>query len=186
MPDTYPALCKTTTTTTGTADYTVSTVNNTTAHRTPKQAVADGSLSDGDTVHYLARDNTVTGDASFEEGLGIYTDSTNEISRLAANVIDGSSGPGTLVVWPGSGQRDIYILGAIPSLTARTDRANTFAQDQTFSALINLTETSTATAPTTTEYPNAGDTGFHHDTSGGRRDWVHNDGGTIFRVQMTI
>lgn len=128
--DSYGALIKTTTTTTGTNDYVLATVALTTAHRTPKQAVADGSLTDGDTVQYIARDTTVTGDASFELGEGVYTDATNEIARDAANVHDGSNGPGALTVWPGSGVRDIYLVVSPSAVGARIDRENVFTQDQ--------------------------------------------------------
>ena len=129
MADSYAALAKTTTATTGTLDYVLATVALTTAHRTPKQAVADGSLTDGDIVQYMVRDTTVTGDASFELGEGVYTDSTNEIARDAANVHDGSNGPGALTVWPGSGTRDIYLVVSPSNQLARLDRANTFTVD---------------------------------------------------------
>lgn len=51
--------------------------------------------------------------------------------------------------------------------------------------ILNLQQTSTAAPATTTEYPNDGDVGVHHDTAGGKRFWVWNDGGTIYSVQMT-
>ncbi len=126
MADSYGALIKTTTATTGTLDYVLATTALTTAHRTPKQAVADGSLSDGDIVQYMARDTKVTGDASFELGEGIYTDATNEIARDAANIHDGSNGPGVLTIWPGSGQRDIYLVVSPSVQGARLDRINNF------------------------------------------------------------
>ena len=103
------ALCKTTTSTTGTSNYVLSTANNVGPYRTPKQAVADSSLTDGDTVRYICWDTTTVGDALFELGRGIYTDATNVVARVAANVLDGSSGPGSLVSW-GAGTRDFYIL----------------------------------------------------------------------------
>ena len=130
MADSYGALIKTTTATTGTNDYVLDTTALTTAHRTPKQAVADGSLTDGDIVQYMVRDTTVTGDASFELGEGIYTDATNEIARDAANVHDGSNGPGALTVWPGSGLRDLYLVVSPSNQLARIDRVNAFTQNQ--------------------------------------------------------
>ena len=206
MPNTDAALCKTTTTTVGTADYVLSTALNSGPHRTPKQAVTAGSLSDGDTVHYICRDSTVTGNAVFEEGIGIYTDATNKVARIASNVLDnGEDGPGTLKVWGASGQRDFLILESI-----HPDRANTFLKPTQFDdsiivdgvvttsgsitagagllvsvATVNLTKTSTAADPTTTEYPNSGDVGVHHNTASGNRFFAWNDGGTIFKVQVT-
>lgn len=126
MADSYGALIKTTTSTTGTNDYVLETTALTTPHRTPKQAVADGSLTDGDIVQYMARDTTVTGDASFEIGEGIYTDASNEIARDAANVHDGSNGPGALVTWPGSGVRDVYLVVSPSVKIPRLDRSNVF------------------------------------------------------------
>lgn len=130
MADSYGALIKTTTLTTGTNDYVLETTALTTPHRTPKQAVADGSLTDGDIVQYMARDTAVTGDASFELGEGVYTDASNEIARDAANVHDGSNGPGALVTFPGSGVRDIYLAVSPSNKLARIDRANAFTQNQ--------------------------------------------------------
>jgi hypothetical protein len=130
MSDSYPALCKTTTATTGTSDYILNTANLATDHRTPKQAVTDGSLTDGDIVQYVVRDSTVTGDASFEKGEGVYTDASNTIARNSVDVEDGSNGPGVLVSWPGSGTRDVYIEGVRADKAARTDRANTFTGAQ--------------------------------------------------------
>lgn len=261
MADSYGALIKTTTATTGTLDYVLATTALTTAHRTPKQAVADGSLTDGDIVQYMARDTTVTGDASFELGEGVYTDATNEIARDAANVRDGSNGPGVLTVWPGSGQRDIYLVVSPSVKLARIDRANTFTETQTLLSifpffimddsdsvsaatvggeisfrmgatlagsigmpgsdgnmvirtqhaagtidlrtgsnvsavsidssgnvtikkLLALTQTSAATDPTTTEYPNDGDVGVHHNTVSGDRFFAWNDSATIYEVEM--
>lgn len=130
MTDSYGALIKTTTATTGTLDYVLATTALTTSHRTSKQAVTDGSLSDGDIVQYMVRDTTVTGDASFELGEGVYTDATNEIARDAANVHDGSNGPGALTVWPGSGTRDVYLVVSPSAKGARLDRANIFTESQ--------------------------------------------------------
>lgn len=44
--------------------------------------------------------------------------------------------------------------------------------------------TSAAADPTTTQYPNSGDHGFHHNTASGLRYHVWNDGGTIFKTLM--
>ena len=126
----YPMLCRTTTATSGTNPYVLSLTANLTAHRTPKQAVSDGSLADGDNVLYVCRNPTVLGDASFEFGEGTYNDTTNEISRSATNVFDGANGPGVLVSWPGSGTRDIYIIGSAGEKQARVDKSNTFTEDQ--------------------------------------------------------
>lgn len=140
MADSYGALIKTTTVTTGTLDYVLATTALTTPHRTPKQAVADGSLTDGDIVQYMARDTTVTGDASFEIGEGVYTDATDEIARDAANVHDGSNGPGALTVWPGSGVRDVYLVVTPSVQTARLDRSNTFLSTGSFTQTIESTD----------------------------------------------
>lgn len=102
-------LVKVVTSSTGTNDYVCSDPASQGPYRTDAQAVADGSLANGQEVHYYARDTTVTGDAKFEEGHGVYTSSTRTIARTAANVIDGSSGPGVLVDWGLSGQRDLYL-----------------------------------------------------------------------------
>lgn len=133
MPFAYPVLCKTTTTTDGTNDYVLSTANLSSAHRTPEQAVADGSLANGDTVTYICRDTTVTGDAAFEAGEGVYNHTTKTVSRLAANVFDSPTGPGSLHSWPASGVRDIYFIDVPPKKTARTDQDNSFSTDQTIS-----------------------------------------------------
>jgi hypothetical protein len=130
MADAHPALCKTTTATTGTSDYVLNTASLSSPHRTPKQAVADGSLSDGDIVTYVVWDTTVTGDASFEKGSGVYTDATNTIARNASDVEDGSSGPGVLISWPASGLRDVTLQAVPAPDVARTDRTNTFGADQ--------------------------------------------------------
>ena len=127
MADSYSALVKTTTASTGTNDYVLATAALTTPHRTPKQAVADTSITDGDIVQYAVRDTTVTGDASFELGEGVYDDATNTITRLAANVFDGSNGgPGNLVSWPGSGVRDVTFQVSPSVKLPRLDRANAF------------------------------------------------------------
>jgi len=126
----YPAKVRTTTATSGLNDY----VLNTSPlvgidERTPKQAVADSSLADGDVVHYSVNDGTQTGDAVFEEGDGVYDDTTNEISRLAADVYDSSSGPGVLISWPGSGQRDVRLHGIALDNTAILDETNVFSEN---------------------------------------------------------
>lgn len=131
MPRRHPALCKTTTATTGTSNYVLSIANQPTPHRTPKQAVAAGALADGDTVHYEVRDTTVNGDAIFERGLGVYTDATNTVARTAGNVLDGTDGPGVLHDWPLSGVRDFYILGVVAERAAYVDIANVFSLLQT-------------------------------------------------------
>ena len=101
------------TTATGTNNYTLQDPAGAGPYRTDVQANADGSLANGATVHYEVWDITVTGDASFERGWGIYTLATRTIARTAANVLDGSSGPGVLVSWGLSGQRDVIILEAL-------------------------------------------------------------------------
>lgn len=119
----YAALVKTVTATSAFNDYVLSIANNTGPYRTPKQAVADGSLLDGDTVLYECRDTTVLGDALFEIGEGVYTDATNTVSRQSADVIEGSDGPGVLVEWGFTGQRDFVLLNISGDLRrlARTD-----------------------------------------------------------------
>jgi hypothetical protein len=154
--DSYPALTKTTTSTTGTNDYVLDVAALGSSHRTPKQAVADGSLSNGDVVLYMARDATVVGDASFEFGEGVYTDGTNTVARLAANVHDSENGPGVLVSW-GSGTRDFYLIGIVSP--ARIDRANSFTEDQTIdkaTAILTLTEASAGSDEST--FRNTGNT----------------------------
>ncbi len=134
MAEVFPSLVKTVTASTGTNDYVVSTVPSTGSFRTLKQAVAAGDLSNGDTVLYIVRDTTVTGsdipaNPLFEIGTGIYTDATDTVARLAANVIEGSAGVGTLVSWPVSGQRDFYLINAPDP--ARLGSENVFTEDQT-------------------------------------------------------
>lgn len=135
MPDSYGAKIKTTTETSGTGSYLLNTANLPTNHRTPKQAVADGSLVDGDTVQYFVVDSTDTGEATFEWGEGVYDDTLNTISRLAANVWDSSDspsaqGPGVLVSWGASGVRDVIFMSTPAVRNARVDKVNTFTENQ--------------------------------------------------------
>lgn len=130
MADAFPGLVKGVTVTSGTGTYTV-TVATGVPYRSLAQAVADGSLADGDTVNYVAWDTTVLGDASFEAGEGIFNvggGPTYTVTR--ATIHDSSNGPGTPVSWGLSGQRDFYIRAVDPSVMARIDRENTFAQNQ--------------------------------------------------------
>jgi hypothetical protein len=146
MADSYPTLCKTTTNTTGTNNYVLATANSAGPYQTPKQAKVRGSLADGAIVHYLCRDPEVLGDASFERGLGVYTDSTNTVTRLAANVLDGSNGPGVLVTWALTGTRDFYILGAVPELLVHTTGDEIIAGAKTFSGPVSVAKPSGAVA----------------------------------------
>lgn len=132
--DVYPGVCQTVTTTTGTSNYVLSTAASSGNLRTPKRAVVDGDLAaSGDVVIYMCRDTTVSGSdidsgtQFFEIGSGVYTDATNTVTRLAANVFQGSNGPGVLVSW-GSGQRDIYFITAPDP--ARLGSENVFTEDQ--------------------------------------------------------
>ena len=110
--DPYPGRVRTTTSTSGTGAITLDIAARTTAHRTTAQAVADGSLSDGDTVCYLIIDSTITGDCNFELGIGTFTHdvASPTISRSATHVIDGHNGPGVLWSLPVSGSRDVFIM----------------------------------------------------------------------------
>lgn len=113
-------------------------------YRTDVQAVADGSLSNGDLVHYEAWRTTTTGDAAFERGYGAYTASTRTVARTAGNVLDGSDGPGVLVDFGLSGQMDVFFLepldgSKVPDAdvfcdnigAARLNAQNTFTQSLT-------------------------------------------------------
>lgn len=113
MPWSRATLVHAVTTATGTNNYALQDPAGAGPYRTDVQANADGSLANGATVHYEVRDTTVTGDASFERGYGVYTLATRTIARTAGNVLDGSSGPGVLVSWGLSGQRDVIILEAL-------------------------------------------------------------------------
>lgn len=124
-----PALCKVVTASTGTNDYVLSDPSSQGPYRTDVQAVADGSLANGQTVHYLARDTTVTNDASFEEGYGVYTSATRTVARTAGNVIDSDGGPGVLKSWGLSGQRDFYILGVLDGSDIPSSLHATFASN---------------------------------------------------------
>lgn len=51
--------------------------------------------------------------------------------------------------------------------------------------LLNLNKTSSATDPTTTQFPTSGDVGVHHNTATGERFWATNDGGTAYFVELS-
>lgn len=130
MADAYPGLVKGVSTTSGTGTYTVMATSDA-PYRSLAQAVADGSLSSGDIVQYVARDTTTLNDADFEAGEGTFTVAAGPTYQISRNIIrDGSNGPGTPISWGVSGQRDVYLTGLHGSETARLDRANTFTQDQ--------------------------------------------------------
>jgi len=115
MSDAFPSLTATTSSTTGTGVLVLDTADRTDYLRTPKRAVTDGDLTDGDFVFYNVVDKSVTdGDAIFEVGYGAYDDTANTIARIAGNVISGSNGPGVLVSLPESGTRDVLILDLVP------------------------------------------------------------------------
>lgn len=98
-------------------------------HRTDVQAVADGSLSNGEEVHYEAWRTTTEGDAEFERGHGIYTSSTRTIARTAGNVRDGSGGPGVLVDFGLSGQMDVLFLPPLDGSDIPSSAHATFASN---------------------------------------------------------
>lgn len=146
MPDAFDvSSCKTTTSTTGTNPYVLDTANLSSPHRTPKQAVAAGILNDGDRILYKCVDTTVDGDdpggIDFEFGEGVYDDTLNTVSRLAADVYDSPLGAGSLHSWPGSGVRDFLLVGVVPSKIARVDRENVFTEDQTIDGSLTLSPT---------------------------------------------
>lgn len=124
MADAFPSLTQTTSSTTGTGALVLDTAALSTYLRTPKQAVADGDLTDGDWVYYNVVDKTQVGDALFEVGYGQYNDAANTISRTAGNVISGSNGPGALVSLPASGVRDVLILDHIPQTSSQVAVSN--------------------------------------------------------------
>jgi len=122
MSESFPSLTQTTSSTSGTADFVLDTANlsgDIAYLRTPKQAVADGDLTDGDIVTYDVVDKEQVGIALFEVGSGIYDDAANTIARTAANVVSGSNGPGVLVTMPGTGVRDVLLLDHIPRVSSR-------------------------------------------------------------------
>lgn len=137
-----PALCKAVTATTGTNNYVLSDPVTSTPHRTDAQAVADGSLVSGATIHYLAQDRTVLGDASFERGTGVYTKSgsTRTVARTAGNIIDSDAGPGVLKVW-GSGQRDFIVLEVLDGSNIPSSQHAAFATNLGLARLIANTFT---------------------------------------------
>lgn len=111
----FPSITVATSSTSGTGALVLGTADRADYRRTPKRAVAQGSLSDGDVVFYNVIDKSVTnGQPIFEVGWGTYDDTANTISRTASQVIDGSGGPGSLVSLPGTGVRDVLILSWIP------------------------------------------------------------------------
>jgi hypothetical protein len=55
---------------------------------------------------------------------------------------------------------------------------------QVGTGLMNMPRQTTAADPTTTEFPNADDCGFHENTTSGDVFWVYNKGGTIHKVKM--
>lgn len=129
MPDGHPGKTLALTQTSGTGTYTVLTsVLTGQSYRNFDQAVADGSLNDGDTLTYVCFDGSVQADVSFECGEGVYDHTLKTITR--DTIYDSSNGPGTPVNWPASGQRVIFVDVVHPSVTARTDRANTFTLGQ--------------------------------------------------------
>ena len=89
---TFLSNCGETSATTGTGDITLS--DTAINRRQVLPAALDGLL-----VPYLIEDG---GGTLWEEGVGIYTDTTKKIARLAGNVTDGSSGAGTLITLTGN------------------------------------------------------------------------------------
>lgn len=140
------ALVQTVAAANGTNNYVLSNPASQGPLRTDLQAEADGSLANGDLVHYMVRRITTTGDAEFERGYGAWTKSTRVLARTAGNVLDSDGGPGVLKDWGLSGQMDVYFLppldgSDIPSAVhadfatnlglPRLAAANTFTADQT-------------------------------------------------------
>lgn len=144
-----PALTKVVAAANGTNNFALSDPSSQGPYRTDVQAVADGSLVNGRTVHYGAWRTTTENDAEFEEGHGVYTAATRTIARTAGNVLDGSNGPGVLVDFGLSGQMDILFYPVldgsnIPSPAefaanlglARLAAENTYTLNQTISRAI--------------------------------------------------
>jgi hypothetical protein len=145
MADAYPGLVKGVTNTSGTGTYTITTITGF-PYRSLAQAVAAGSLTSGDTVQYIARDSqTLDADHAFEAGEGVFTVAAGPTYTVTRGTIhDSKNGPGVPMSWGLSGQRDFYLTAVPDSLTARTDRSNTFAADQSIShganPTLNITE----------------------------------------------
>lgn len=173
----YPALCQTTTTTSGTGTYTLAIAPlSGVAQRTPKQAVADGSLSNGDQVVYCVQDTTVLADASFEIGLGTYDDTANTVTR--DSILQSSNG-GAAVSWGLSGQRDFRIMPLAASLTARTDLTNNFSVNQTV-----LLATGVPSVGVTIRNNSEARLSLS-DTSAASRTWHVRTAGTGFQITRT-
>jgi len=134
MADAYPGLVKGVTNTSGTGTYTITTITGF-PYRSLAQAVAAGSLTSGDTVQYIARDSqTLDADHAFEAGEGVFTVAAGPTYTVTRGTIhDSKNGPGVPMSWGLSGQRDFYLTAVASQVTARTDRANTFAANQTIS-----------------------------------------------------
>jgi hypothetical protein len=132
MADAFPSLTATTSATTGTGALVLDIADRTDYLRTPKRAVTDGDLVDGDNVFFIVVDKSVVdGIAIFELNYGAYDDTANTLARAAGNVISGSNGPGALVSLPGSGLRDVLILDHIPQQSSQISNSNALRIDST-------------------------------------------------------
>lgn len=134
-----------TTSTSGTGTYTLNDpASPGGGFRTLADAVADGHVTDGDTVYYVVVDNTKEGGAlEFERGSGTVGSSGTTLTRTVTQ----SSNSDNEVNWGGGGSRTVYVVldAAAFALLAAT---NTFTGAQTFSALLTATGGLTATGTT--------------------------------------
>jgi hypothetical protein len=100
----YPYRVKAQSSTTGTGTYTL-TEPGSVGYRTFTQAVADGDLANGDEVHYIVVDATVTNTPKLMEvGRGVWNNTTKTLTR--AQVYQPN---GTAVNW-GAGTRDVLVV----------------------------------------------------------------------------
>jgi hypothetical protein len=132
-----PAFVVDQTTTPGTGTYTLTDPDSPgDGFRTLADAVADGHVSDGDTVYYYVEDTTTQGAGlEFEGGIGTVGSSG---LTLARTTILQSSNSDNKVSWGAGGSRTVRIgigVSGIGVLAA----ANTWAAAQTFSAGMTVT-----------------------------------------------
>jgi len=137
-------------------------------------------------IHVLVGGTVTTQGAA--DTAAIFQNSTAAGTTCDVFILSGSTGLAEL--WLG---HSTSALEAGLILHNNTDVLDVFSSGEilmdttrvSFNGLVNLNQTSSTGDPTTTQYPNDGDVGVHHNTTSGDRTFAWNDGGTIFKVTMT-
>lgn len=139
-----PALVQVTTSTTGFGPYTLTnTVPAATGYRSIADAVADGSLSNGDEVYYEIVNPTAAGTGKlFERGRGTLNTTTLVLTVVA--VIERSTSLASGGGW-GAGVKDVLIVTPGAESVAAVSSDNQFTAIQTFNAGVQAKHLSLAT-----------------------------------------